>query len=196
MYFTWQTPLWPFPPPSWPLQLPRGSYAIWVLGRRADSRAVASEVFHLPPEQIQHRQWQYKFTYTALTTCLNSVLEGTHLGMFLLHIHSGLTLSVKTAKGSKLVSILMGFLPQPEQTTNSFLLWEMPARSFSHCPPRQGSAPHLSRKQPLGPAVAAAKSAPPVPPVPFFYSKQQHQFRSFTTSWVGLLLSLFSSCSS
>lgn len=48
---------------------------------------------------------------TLLWQQVNSALEGTHLGMFLLHIPSGLPLSVKTAKGSKLVSGVMGFPP-------------------------------------------------------------------------------------
>lgn len=52
---------------------------------------------------------------TLLWQRVNSALEGTHLGMFLLHIQSGLTLSVKTAKGSKLVSSVMGFSPSPKR---------------------------------------------------------------------------------
>lgn len=129
----------PFPPPSWPFQLPRGHQAAWVLVRGADSRAVHSEVLHLSTEQIQHRQGQYKFTYTALTTCFNSALEGTHLGMFLLHIHSGLTLSVKTAKGSKLVSNLKGLSPSPNRPQTHFYHQKL-VMSFSYCcPARQGS---------------------------------------------------------
>lgn len=60
------------------------------------------EQLRLCPGQRQHRQGSTSYLHCS---------EGTHLGMFLLHIPPGLTLAVKTAKGSKLVSSGMGFPP-------------------------------------------------------------------------------------
>lgn len=60
------------------------------------------ERLRLCPGQRQHRQGSTSYLHCS---------EGTHLGMFLLHIPPGLTLAVKTAKGSKLVSSGMGFPP-------------------------------------------------------------------------------------
>lgn len=93
--WTGQAPLGPFPAPAaWSSWSPRAA-------RPGAPALPGTETAQTGQHELPTLLWQR----------VNSALEGTHLGMFLLHIPSGLTLSVKTAKGSKLVSSVTGFPP-------------------------------------------------------------------------------------